>query len=85
MSYLAHHKDFAPRITRPMVSEDASPPAKPGIWQRLLKALGNSRRRSADREIARFIQGRGGHLTDELERDLMRHMTASPQYWGLHL
>jgi hypothetical protein len=85
MSYVAHHKDFAPRIATPRIGEDTGPSARPGVWQRLLKAFRNSRRRSADREIARFIQGRGGHLTDELERDLMRHMTASPRYWGLHL
>ena len=85
MSYTAHHKDFAPYVSAPRARECANPPAKAGFWQRVSNAIGSYRRRRAEREIARFIQGRGGHLTDELERDLMRHMTSSPHYWGLHL
>ena len=85
MSYTAHHKDFGPYVSTSRARDDANPPAKAGFWQRLSRALVNHRRRRAEREIARFIQGRGGHLTDELERDLMRHMTSSPHYWGLHL
>jgi hypothetical protein len=84
MSYTAHHKDFAPYVDTPRARDNAAP-AKAGFWQRLSNAIGSYRRRRAEREIARFIQGRGGHLTDELERDLMRHLTSSPQYWGLHL
>jgi len=85
MSYLAHHKQFAPNVSTPRVRDDTNPPANAGFWQRLSNAVSNYRRRRAEREIARFIQGRGGHLTDELERDLMRHMTPSPNYWRLHL
>ena len=85
MSYTAHHKDFAPYVSTPFERDDTKPPAKARFWQRLSNAVGNYRRRRAEREIARFIQGRGGYLTDEIERDLMRHMTSSPNYWGLHL
>jgi hypothetical protein len=85
MSYTAHHKDFAPYVSTPSARNDRNAPAKAGIWRRLSNAVGNYSQRRAEREIARFIQGRGGHLTDELERDLMRHMTSSPQYWRLHL
>jgi len=85
MSYTAHHKDFAPYVSAPKPRDDRNPAAKAGFWQRLYNAVGKYRRRRAEREIARFIQGRGGRLTDELERDLMRHMTSSPHYWGLHL
>ena len=84
MSYAAHRKDFAPFATR-IEARDATLPVPVGFWSRLLKAVRNSRRRHADRQIARFIEGRGGHLTDELERELMRHMTASPHYWGMRL
>ena len=85
ISYTAHHKDFAPYVNTLRARDNTNPPAKAGFWQRLSNALGRYRKRRAEREIARFIQGRGGHLTDELERDLMRHLTSSPHYWGLHL
>jgi len=85
MSYTAHHKDFAPFVSTSSARDERNPPEKTGFWRRLSNALRNYRQRRAEREIARFIQGRGGHLTDELERDLMRHMTSSPHYWGLHL
>ena len=85
MSYTAHRKDFAPYVNTPGPRDDKNSPARAGFWRRLADAISNRRHRRAEREIARFIQGRGGHLTDELERDLMRHMTSSPQYWRLHL
>jgi hypothetical protein len=85
MSYVAHHKQFEPYVNTPRARDDTNPPANAGFLQRLSNAVGNYKRRRAEREIARFIQGRGGHLTDELERDLMRHMTSSPHYWRLYL
>jgi hypothetical protein len=84
MSYAAHRKDFA-RYTTKRETCDANPPAKAGFWQRLFKALGYSQQSHLDRQIGRFIEGRGGHLTDELERELIRHMTASPHYWRMRL
>ena len=84
MSYAAHRKDFAPYIAN-LEARETNSPAKAGYWQRLLKAMSNSRQSRADRQIARFIEARGGHLTDEIERELMRHMTASPYYWGMRL
>jgi hypothetical protein len=83
MSYAAHRKDFPASIAAPKSPE--IPSARAGFWRRLYTAVSGSRRRRAEREIARFIQSRGGHLTDELERDLMRHLTSSPSYWGMHL
>lgn len=80
MSYAAHHKDFGP-LNDALQARDA----KAGFWRRLFRAVSNSRRRRADRELANFIQGRGGHLTDELERDLSRHLTASAHYWRMRL
>jgi hypothetical protein len=85
MSYSAHHKDFAPYVGAPSARDKTNPPSITGFWQRLSNAVSKSRHCRAEREIARFIQGRGGHLTDELERDLMRHLTSSPRYWGMHL
>jgi hypothetical protein len=84
MSYAAHHKDFGPHVAAP-ARDHTNHIAKVGLWQRLLEAVKSSRQRRADRELASFIQGRGGHLTDELERDLIRHMTASAHYWRMRL
>jgi hypothetical protein len=84
MSYAAHRKDFAPYISR-LQGRDTNAPAKGSFWQRLFKAIDNSQRSRADRQIARFIEDRGGHLTDEIERELMRNTTASPHYWGMRL
>lgn len=83
MSYAAHRKDFASYLTK-LEARDTFPAVKAGFWQRLLMAMGNARQKRAERQIARFIQGRGGYLTDEVERELIRHMTASPYYWGMH-
>jgi len=83
MSYTAHHKDFAPYVRNTGARDGTSPLEK--FWRRLSNAVRNYRQRRAEREIGRFIQSRGGHLTDELERDLMRRITLSPYQWGLHL
>ncbi len=39
-------------------------PARPGLVSRFYEALKRSRMRAAEREIARFIERRGGRLTD---------------------
>jgi hypothetical protein len=75
MNYTAHFRDFTPNVT-PTARDETNPPKKIGFWRRLSNGARNYRQRRTEREIARFIQGRGGHLTDELERDLMRHMTS---------
>ena len=46
--------------------------ARPTFWQRFFAAMEQSRRRQAEREIARFIAMRGGTLTDEVEREISR-------------
>jgi hypothetical protein len=84
MSYAAHRKEFAPYLTK-LEARDTFPAMKTGIWQRFLMAVGNARQSRTDRQIARFIQDRGGYLTDEIERELMRRMTASPRHWGMRL
>jgi hypothetical protein len=85
MSYAAHHKDFGPLIDASQARDNTNLDAKVGFWQRLFSAVSSSRRLRADRELASFIQGRGGQLTDELERDLSRHLTASAHYWRMRL
>ena len=84
MSYAAHRKDFAPPITK-LEPRDTNPPTKVGFLRHLFKGVNKSRHSHMDRQIARFIESHGGHFTDELERELMRRMTASSLYWKMRL
>jgi hypothetical protein len=47
-------------------------PTRGGMFQRFVRALQDSRRRAAEREVEQFIQRNGGRLTDELEREISR-------------
>jgi hypothetical protein len=77
-----------PRRTRPVVPSRSlvtrqrapSPPPSPlpgrglgavvaGLWRRLRAAL----RHEPDRAIARFLEERGGRVTDATEREIERH------------
>lgn len=44
-----------------------------GWFQRALKALQEARLKQAEREVARFIEVRGGRITDTLEREIEHH------------
>ena len=44
------------------------------VFSALLEAMHKSRRRQAEREIAKYIALRGGPMTDSLERDMARHL-----------
>ena len=46
--------------------------AKPGLFARFLGAMHEARQRAAEREIAKYIECRGGTLTDEIEREISR-------------
>ena len=60
MTYSPRIKDFAPAV----------PPVAPrqGLLRRALDAVFESRRRSAERDIARLVARSGGRLTDDIER-----------------
>jgi hypothetical protein len=46
--------------------------SKAGFWSRIAEAMTKSRQKSAEREIARFIELSGGQLTDNVEREISR-------------
>jgi hypothetical protein len=48
-----------------------------GIFRRAFEAMVEARRQGAEREIAEFLRGRGGALTDEAEREIDRVLTSS--------
>jgi hypothetical protein len=61
----------------PAAREVKEAPRKP-LWRRMFDALIEARQRRAEREIASFLASRGGILTDEAEREIMRRLAYSP-------
>jgi hypothetical protein len=57
----------------------ATPKAKSGrgYFSRLFDAMVEGRRRSAEREIAAFLEGSGKFLTDDAEREIDRILSSS--------
>lgn len=47
------------------------------IFDTLFEAMHESRRRQAEREIAKFVALRGGRITDDLEREVTRRLFTS--------
>ena len=59
----------------PAVAGGRSAPVEqtPSFFARLLNAVHEAQTKRAEREIARFIESRGGRMTDDLERKIERH------------
>jgi hypothetical protein len=47
------------------------------IFEAILNAMYESRRRQAEREIANFVARQSGRMTDDLEREMARRLFAS--------
>ena len=45
--------------------------------RRIGEAIFDSHRRRTERELAQYIEWSGGRLTDDVERRMMRHLSAS--------
>ena len=67
---LSRYVPFAPDVPEPAV---ARAPRR-GVFARILDALMESRQRQAEREIARFLELRGGKFTDETDRLIGKHL-----------
>ena len=57
----------------PQSSAEPVRAAAPGLLARALIRLQDAQMRRAERDIARFIETRGGRLTDTLERQIEKH------------
>ena len=53
---------------------EADKTARTGFWRRVFDALIVSQQRRADREIAAFVERRGGLLTDDMERQITQRL-----------
>jgi hypothetical protein len=60
---------------------EAKPARKP-FWRAVFDSIAASRERRAEREIAAYIERHGGQLTDEVEREIMRHLNGHSQVIG---
>jgi len=67
---------YAGRSAAPAARADERPARKP-IWRRLFDALVESQQRRAEREIARYLASRGGLLTDDMEREMLRRLSGN--------
>lgn len=67
--FVAIHADaLSKRDPAPGLFDRAS-----AIFARIYKGIHDAQMRRAEREVARFIEARGGRMTDELERKIERH------------
>ena len=64
--YFLHHSD----VISVSPSRRAKQRLRPGLLRRLLDALVASRQQQTDHEIARYIESRGGKISDTLEREI---------------
>ena len=80
MTSLAHRKDVAPWTHGTAAGSHIVAAAK-GILRRLVDAIGDSRQRQAERDIANVVAARGGRITDDLEREMTQRLTRSD--WSL--
>jgi hypothetical protein len=72
MAFLSH-------VLSPAESIPAyAPKARRSLLQRILRAMMETRRREADREITRYLHLNGGKMTDSIEREIERRVFSPP-------
>jgi hypothetical protein len=70
MAYIATHRDFSH-----VGPERAAKAPKPGLLRRFYNAVIEARQKRANRELAQFLMRSGGRLTDDVERQMTRHLS----------
>jgi hypothetical protein len=66
MTYAARPSEFVPCLGQHAAGGRVAA-KRPGILRRLLEAVYISRQKQAEREVARYFEGTGGRLTDDIE------------------
>jgi hypothetical protein len=77
MSYTANHRDLAAYVGDPPKRNVNGVGILRRVFGALLKAMEESRQKQTEREIANYVASRGGPLTDDLEREMMRRLLTS--------
>jgi hypothetical protein len=67
---------YSPRAFAGAAAEAAKPARSP-LWRRLFDGFVAVQQRRAEREIARYLATRGGILTDDAEREIMRSLSGT--------
>jgi len=62
------------------VADTPKPRNRLGFFRRAFDAMADGRRRSAEREIAAYLEGSGKFLTDEAEREIDRILSSSAHF-----
>jgi hypothetical protein len=68
MSTLTYTRGNLPAAER--TSEAAATEQRPGFWRRVFDRMVAAQQRRAEREIAAYLEGHGGLLTDDMEREI---------------
>ena len=81
MNAIAAYPDRTPRRFLPTAAQGAASNQRHSILGRIFDAIMCSRQRTADRELARFLERSGGHITDEIERRMTEHLMRNTNFW----
>ena len=78
MAYASHcnHADFVAAPAR------TAPVPRKGLLRRMFDAVTESRRRHAERDIARYLASTGGRITDDIERRITERISTGE--WNRH-
>jgi hypothetical protein len=76
MSALTYNTDVLAPVAP--AAKAASP--RRSFWKAVYDGMLASRERRAEREIAAYIEGHGGVLNDEMEREIMRRINKRRAY-----
>jgi hypothetical protein len=74
MTYAAHHRDFVPCFRDKASTAGNAVASQAGVLRRIFDAIFESRQKQADRDIAHFLAGSGGRLTDDIEREMTQRL-----------
>lgn len=67
MSTLTYTRGHVPTAER---ADEAAASERPGFWRRVFDRMVAAQQRRAEREIAVYLERRGGLLTDDMEREI---------------
>jgi hypothetical protein len=67
MSTLTYTHGNLPTAER---ASEAAAAERPGFWRRVFDRMVAAQQRRAEREIAAYLKGHGGLLTDDMEREI---------------
>ena len=74
MTYAAHHEEILRSCNHNPAAARSAVVKRGGIWRRIFDAVYESRRKHAERDIARFVGRSGGRITDDVEFQITQRL-----------